>query len=165
MIDGNGDASGNDGGNGTIRRPPGRLPLFETDPKIRRTVLTKAALGASLADACRAAGIHPQTLRMWRHRSGRAYDAFRAEFDRARARGKDAAVARILRAGKEDWRALAWWLTRCYPEQYSERRMLEITRSSAPRARRKAMRDPELRSALEAAAARLGALREPGGPR
>jgi hypothetical protein len=52
---------------------------------------------------------------------------FLDELMTARKRAEAKAVKNIRRHASKDWRAEAWYLARCYPERYSERRQVEVS--------------------------------------
>jgi hypothetical protein len=162
-------SNGNGNGNGHAR-PTGRIPTFETDPDVRKAILDAVELGLSDKDACTLAGISTRALMRWKNAQGEAYRRFRHDLRCARMRGKEQRLDAIrrafdARAEEPDWRAAAWLMARQYPEEFSEKRILEHVKASKPSNRRKALHDPEVRAALARAASRLGTIRAPGDAR
>jgi len=82
-------------------------------------------------DAADAASIDRATLYRWIERGEGAksgeYSDFCDRLNRARARGKVAMVKAIRKAGDKDWRANAHILACRYPEEWSEKRIIEAT--------------------------------------
>lgn len=92
-------------------------------------VVTRAMRsGNFLETAAALAGVDPATLRRWIARGERerrrrqngeppdrtatAHVRLAQEIERAAATAQSEVVGRILRSGREDWRAAAWWLER-----------------------------------------------------
>lgn len=88
--------------------------------------------GAFVKTAAQANGISESTLQYW---IGRAddpdadpiYSEFSEAFRRARATAEADAVRLIVEAGRKEWRALAWFLERSFPEHYGKRTKTELT--------------------------------------
>lgn len=97
----------------------GRPPKLT--PQVRDDLLKWLRNGLPLELAARMAGTHDATVRAWRakSRSGvRGYKGFDADVEQALAEGEGVNVARIVHAGKSNWRAAAWLLERQFPNKY-----------------------------------------------
>lgn len=166
--------SGSNGNGRNGKPPPTRVPLFESDPDVRIAILQAVSDGMRDNDACLAAGIRTSTLREWKRRQGAAYDSFMADLRHARMEGKQARLRRIREAAEgkvvhafdedgepitvtvcADWKADAWIMARMYPEEFSEKRILEHKGTiSKGKEWREAVKDPDYRESLKAAARR-----------
>lgn len=81
------------------------------------------------------AGVTPRQLADWRRRGRRdltnggesIYADFVANLDAAQAEVEAEDIRRIRSAGASDWRALAWRLSRLYPDRYGERKRVDRT--------------------------------------
>lgn len=156
------------GGNGRN----GRRPAFETDPDILTRIVEALELGHTDKDAALVAGIDPDTLSKWNTREGENYDRFRLLTTPARACGKRKRTRGIEKAGlgyvkkvldkngelvevdvEPDWRALAWLLSHQYPDEFSEKRIVEHSGEITDgKPWREAVKDPDYRDALKTAA-------------
>jgi hypothetical protein len=88
----------------------------------RKSILDSVRLGLTFKMAAEIAGIHPDTLALWRKNNTQFFrDMQRAESDGIRER-----LARISRHGGEDWKADAWILSHRRPEMFSERRIVDL---------------------------------------
>jgi hypothetical protein len=111
-----------------MARPP------KLDDKLTEKVCTYIKAGSFLETACPAAGINSRTLRLWmaeaaRNRSeGRAtrYTKFADAVERALAEAEVRDAAEITKAGKGDWRALAWIMERKYRARWGFKQEITV---------------------------------------
>lgn len=99
-------------------------------PEIKKRILRALKDGNTRKTAAEVAGICCKTLQRWCQR-GRSkspddtdYAAFVRSIKKAEAEAHEAAVKAIRQAGRKTWTALAWWLERKYPEEWSSDREL-----------------------------------------
>lgn len=90
--------------------------------------------GTSNADICRALGIREQTLYNWLKDGGNTpnqKELFEC-LKKAEAEYKVSLREKIEKAGKKDWKALAWLLERLYPQEYGrvDRLQAEVQQST-----------------------------------
>lgn len=95
-------------------------------PEVEQRILDAVRAGAPLRDAAEHAGVDERTVHRWRERGEqpRAAPKFRdfaQGLRRARAGAKVGAIAAVRRAMRDDWRAAAWYLERCFPEEWGRR--------------------------------------------
>ncbi|HIG46252.1 MAG TPA: hypothetical protein EYQ20_07465 [candidate division Zixibacteria bacterium] len=101
-----------------------RSKLTETT---QATIRAALEAGNTRAAAARAAGITPETLRLWMRKgekqaAGRHRTLART-VEQAEARAETEAMAEIRAAWQRgEWRAAAWWLERRRPETYREQK-------------------------------------------
>lgn len=104
--------------------PTGRWSEVGDESTIR-TLLEAAEDGLKDSDAAAAAGINPETLRLWRQRADlqpdSAYAALFSALKEAKARGKHWHLRNIKRHSAKEWTASAWTLERTDPEQFGKR--------------------------------------------
>lgn len=92
-------------------------------------ILAHLASGAYLEVACRAVGIHPDTLDNWRKwgKEGREpYATFLDEFEKARAQAEVALLVKVSE-GDERWQGPAWVLERTRHGRYRQHQTTEHT--------------------------------------
>lgn len=105
--------------------------------RIHRVVTEAMRAGNYLETAAALAGVDPSTLRRWiargererrRRDAGETPDSsengfvrFAQDVGRAAAAAQSEIVGRIVRAGREDWRAAAWWLERRHGDGWGHR--------------------------------------------
>lgn len=90
--------------------------------------------GVSYEVAAQAVGIHRSTIIAWRERgehdleqnTDSLYAYFADEATRAIAGGEATIVDTIRKAGRHDWRALAWLLERRHPSRWARRDRLDV---------------------------------------
>jgi hypothetical protein len=70
--------------------------------------------GISITAACDALGIAESRYFEWREKD----EQFREQATRARANGKIALVRQVM--ADKDWRAKAWYLERCWPNEFGK---------------------------------------------
>lgn len=92
-------------------------------PERAERLLALVKAGQYRSTACAAVGISDRTLRTWLEK-GDSGDERWAEFTRkfreAEAETESRAVVQIQIHGKKDWRALAWWLERRFPQRWGD---------------------------------------------
>lgn len=87
-------------------------------------------LGLSYERAAENAGIAQSTLSQWmqKERNGHPrYQGLNDALAKARAEGETRLIARVIKAGEEDWRAAAWILERRHPEHYARMERREVS--------------------------------------
>ena len=98
-------------------------------PKVRETIAKYIALAVPRSVACTTAGIDVRTLRIWMERAEKGeqpYKDFAAELEHAEAEAHAKLVTRLYVSAGKDWRALAWILSRKYPDQWGDQIALKI---------------------------------------
>lgn len=98
-------------------------------PAVLEKVCEGVRLGMSYERAAERVGISATSLREWVRKDEAGVPRYRgvgAALQKARADGETRLLARIVKAGEEDWKAAAWILERRHPESYAkiERREL-----------------------------------------
>lgn len=92
--------------------------------EIHEKIVTLVRAGNYRETAAAATGISPVTLREWLRRGARGgggiYRAFAEDVDRAEAESEARDILEITKAGKKDWKALAWRLERRFPKRWGE---------------------------------------------
>jgi hypothetical protein len=99
----------------------GGRPTVKT-PETAKRICKALALGMPFRKACVVARISYATFCEWRNES----EELRQQMEQAISVGIEKHLARIEKAAESDWRASAWWLERCHPQEFSRNR-LEIT--------------------------------------
>jgi hypothetical protein len=107
---------------GSAHGSPGR-PFKLADPQKRKTLLEALAAGNTRKAACAYAGISEDAFARYRAE----YPDFADDVREAEAKAVIRAVGLILQAGDKDWRALAWWLERRYPEEWGRKNQTILT--------------------------------------
>jgi Winged helix-turn helix len=91
--------------------------------KLTKTLCDLLAAGNSIRTACEAVGIDESTFHDWIARSEQGEKQF-IEFSKrtgaARAKAKKRLVKVLVKASPKDWRAAAWLLSHCWPQEFSE---------------------------------------------
>lgn len=120
-----------------MANPAGRPPKL--DPVKVDRMLSAMRTGIAMDTAARFAGIPRQTLFDWlaRGRAARAtpvYREFVEQVEEAIAQFEVLALARITKAGDEQWQADAWRLERKFPEKYGRRTRIDgqVTMQATP---------------------------------
>jgi transposase len=101
---------------------PGR-PTLLTPERADDLVLLLSA-GASVPRAARAIGVGERSVRRWLGERGlheKVIEARAATPETTDALQEARLVVLVARAAEHDWRAAAWFLSRRYPERWSER--------------------------------------------
>lgn len=97
--------------------------------------------GGNDTDCAWAAGVHPETIRVWRRRlqnntlkGSPSLQLLRAFFDADKKAQSDARLLRLAQieqaAASGKWQAAAWWLERKYPDEFAIRQKVEVTHIS-----------------------------------
>jgi len=93
-------------------------------PETRRIILEALKAGVFISTACQIAGITEKTFYNWVRR-GQSEDPSDIEFSRFLqscskiiAATEISAVASIRAAGKKNWKAFAWWLSRRHGKRW-----------------------------------------------
>lgn len=99
-------------------------------PEVHEKVVRLVRAGNFRETACAAAGITSRTMRHWMALGAdghEPYAEFAAAVDQAEAEAEARDVARVVKAGDDDWRALAWRLERKSNERWARRDRPELT--------------------------------------
>ncbi len=118
---------------------PGR-PTKLDDDRAKR-IVDALAIGATIRQACDAAGIDAATYHRWIERGNSgdpdddAYRDFRDAATRARTQAelRMVGVVQAAAASGKDWRAAAWYLERRRPDEWGRRDTVDLNHY-APRA-------------------------------
>ena len=78
--------------------------------------------GLKNVDICKALGIHQSTLYAWlKNEENPLSRELYEELEKARAKRKAFMIETITKAARDGtWQAAAWWLERCYPEEFAK---------------------------------------------
>ena len=101
---------------GLAQGRPGR-PRKLADPQRRETLLKALEAGHTYKAACASAGLSEDAFARYRAE----YADFADDVRQAEAKAAIRLVGQILEAGDKDWRALAWWLERRFPEEWGRK--------------------------------------------
>lgn len=108
-------------GNGRIKGGKVGKPTKYT-PEILQRTKELIELGLNYADVCDSIGISRETFSQWRKRYPEYADTVRI----ANVKVKEISL-KSLRVGEmKDWKAAAWRLERRWPEEYREKKEIEI---------------------------------------
>lgn len=104
---------------------------------VAEAIVLALAHGLTIEKAAETVGVSATTVHNWLARGEEWRDAdvvpageepfleFLYATTRARAQAVELALAGIIEAGKEDWRAWAWFLERSFPDEYGRRTRLD----------------------------------------
>lgn len=117
-------------------------PTLKLTPELIATVVGFISKGSYITVAAAAAGVHRETLYAWMRRGADQrkrkvrgiYRTFLDAMERAHAECETALLARIVKAGEEQWSAAAWTLERTRPSRYEQHRTSERVRRDLARA-------------------------------
>lgn len=125
------------------RNPGGRPPKLFKTPDILNRLGDSIRAGSPYSDACRAAGISFQTFLHYKARAveavkrrdqgapaekgDRAFIEFLERVEQAESQAVDDRVRLVAIAGKNDWRAAAWFLERRRPADFGTRARVEVS--------------------------------------
>tara|TARA_Y100000593_G_scaffold560_1_gene1047 strand:- start:793 stop:1305 length:513 start_codon:yes stop_codon:yes gene_type:complete len=125
-----GDRAPSNGNNGKltngIKRKAKRGRKTKFTPKVKAALLKALSVGTPLEIACRGAGIHRETLRLW-HQQAEAGDEEKRGFfglvEEAQAKHVAQGLERIASAAEDPryWKAQAWILERRYPKYFGQK--------------------------------------------
>ena len=101
-------------------------PTVRTEEN-EKIILDAVRLGLSYRSACEAAGICESTFMCWKREDSQ----FMHRIKRAEQEGKLERPRQISHQTYADWRAGAWILSHRYPDEFSEKRIIE-TRGGEP---------------------------------
>ena len=93
-------------------------------PEMKEDIRRKLELGLNYKDVCKAVCISEETFNTWR----KTKPEFSELVDKANAKVKEISLASIRRGEIRDWRAAAWRLERRFPEEYKEKKEIEVTK-------------------------------------
>lgn len=106
----------------------GRPSRFNAE--VLEVICKGVKLGLSYERAAENAGVSRSVLHRWIAADNAGKAQYRGVCDalaKARAEGETRLLARVIKAGEEDWRAAAWILERRHPENYARMERREIT--------------------------------------
>jgi len=107
--------------NGRIKGGKVGQPTKYTPEVLQRTK-ELIELGLNYQDVCDSLGISHETFSQWRKKYPEYFEVVR----KANAKVKEISL-KSLRVGEvKDWRAAAWRLERRWPEEYREKKQIEI---------------------------------------
>jgi len=111
----------------SLEAKPERGRETKLNPLTQKIIMKAIREGATITDACEAAGITTKTYETWKSRGrdepGSIYETFVQQLEVAFVKAKLKLVANIYKAGateKRQWRAAAHLLARRYPQEYGE---------------------------------------------
>ena len=113
-------------------------------PELISEICKVLAAGNYICVACEYVGIDESTFFIWMNRASEEMERiergeepregeetfvnFFKSVTRARTSAEVQSVARLRKAGEEDWRADAWWLERSMPDRWgTKRQVVDIT--------------------------------------
>jgi hypothetical protein len=106
------------------KKKPGRKTLL--NPELQREICYLLSQGVPVGATCDTVGITQATYHAWiaKGEEGRApYREFVENTTRARGQARVSLLKKISLSN--DWRAHAWLLSHCWPEEFSESRILQ----------------------------------------
>jgi hypothetical protein len=92
-------------------------------PEMKEHIKRRLELGLNYKDICMSVGISEETFHTWR----KTKPEFSELVDKANAKVKEMSLASIRRGEVKDWRAAAWRLERRWPEEYREKKEIEVS--------------------------------------
>lgn len=114
------------------KKKPGRKTLLNAE--LQHEICCLLSEGVPVGATCDTVGITQATYHAWiaKGEKGRApYREFVEGTTRARGQARVSLLAKI--ALSNDWRAHAWLLSHCWPEEFSESRILQPGQKVDPR--------------------------------
>jgi hypothetical protein len=114
------------------KKKPGRKTLL--NPELQREICYLLSQGVPVGATCDRVGITQATYYAWiaKGEEGRApYREFVEDTTRARGQARVSLLKKISLSN--DWRAHAWLLSHCWPEEFSESRILQPGQKIDPR--------------------------------
>jgi len=117
------------------RNPDGRTSKLEKNPRIQDRLVEAISLGNYYEPACAYAGINYSTFREWmlkgeKHRHEGKTSSF-TEFCRAVKNAEALAEANLVKEWQShcpgDWKAIATFMERRYPDRWGRRQAVELT--------------------------------------
>lgn len=139
-------------------------PTKATDELILR--LVEALKYLPIRHACDLVDIHKDTYYEWLKRAeagDEPYATFASLARTARAEYVAQQIRTIVRAGKKNWRATAWYLERCFPDEFGRKLTQDVNFKGSMNLDLSALSDDEL-AFLERITAKLGAGRPGASP-
>jgi len=110
---------------------PGPGADTKLTPEVQEKILLQLRLGNFRETAAAAAGVTSRTLRNWLKAAALGKDKVYVEFAKgleiAEAAGESRDVARLAKAGGDDWRSIAWRLERRYPKRWGQQLNITLT--------------------------------------
>jgi hypothetical protein len=103
-----------------VHKKLGRRSLYT--PQLEKRICKLLAKGNTIIATCDAIGITTTTFHQWCDDK----PDFLAATSRARGLARLHHVKVLTEAAKTDWRASAWLLSHCWPQEYSEQSRMEI---------------------------------------
>ncbi len=103
------------------------FPKLTKERTARLVELLRA--GQNRESACAAVGIGSATLRRWiasAEHGDKRLARFARQIHEAESEAETRAVAQVQLHGKNDWRALAWWLERRFPKKWGDHRVVTM---------------------------------------
>jgi hypothetical protein len=91
-------------------------------PALRQRTKELIELGMNYNDVCLSIGITKETFSQWRKK----FPDFLDLVESANAKVKEIALKSIRVGEMRDWRAAAWRLERRFPEEYKEKKEIEL---------------------------------------
>jgi terminase small subunit-like protein len=104
----------------THLRKHGRRSLFTA--ALQKRICQLLAKGNTIVAVCDHVGISEATFHQWCE----ARPEFLESTSRARGKARVRHVQTLTKAAEKDWRASAWLLSHCWPQEYSETSRHEI---------------------------------------
>ncbi len=112
-------------------KQPGRGPDTKLTPEIQEQICLSLRLGNFRETAAAAAGVSSRTLRNWLRLAAAnkdpVYVKFAKALELAEALGETRDVAKMAKAGGEDWRSIAWRLERRFSKRWGQHINISLT--------------------------------------
>ncbi len=112
-------------------KQPGPGADTKLTPEVQEKICLQLRLGNFRETAAASAGVSSRTLRNWLKAAAEGKDPvyvkFARELELAEAAGETRDVAKMAKAGGEDWRSIAWRLERRYPKRWGQQLNITIT--------------------------------------
>jgi len=93
-------------------------PRVLADEQKRRQLFAMIATGTGVESAARQVGCSPWTV----YREAQRDEDFAQRLRDAQTAVELTPLQAMRQAARDDWRAAAWWLERCYPDRFAKRK-------------------------------------------
>ena len=133
-------------------KPKTNQEYFDNLKKKLDEICKGVAIGLTLTDACRAAGVDISTFYTWQNKAkvNPDYAFFNDKVDEARAQGERMLAGRITEHSKKDWRAAAWLLERRNNAVWGRKDVISLFQMERLRKDLEKVTDEELAQIVEA---------------
>lgn len=134
--------------------------------ELQATMVRLLLAGNYLETAAACCDIAPRTVREWIKRGLRKkrgiYYSFALAVKKAEAEAEQMALARLRRAGKQQWTAEAWYLERKFPAKWGRWDRVQVDESSSVNRAREYIARKDVRDLLDEVSRRIGVAGDAG---